>query len=99
MTADLKSSKIKIEHATNDLQGTNLELERRRQYTETILKNVAAGVVSIDEKGLVTSINKSAENLLRTNAAESLSRPYEEAFAQEQMNVSYQLPHAVHLTL
>ncbi len=86
MTADLKSSKLKIEQATNDLQETNLELERRRQSTETILKNVAAGVLSIDEKGLVTSINKSAENILRTNAAEFLSRPYEEAFAQEQMN-------------
>src|SRR4030042_5286790 len=40
MTTDLKASKIKIEQATNDLQETNLELERRRQYMETILKNV-----------------------------------------------------------
>ncbi len=86
MTADLKSSKIKIEQAAHDLQETNLELERRRQYMETVLKNVAAGVVSINEKGLVTSINKSAENLLRTNAADALYRPYEEAFAQEQMS-------------
>jgi two-component system nitrogen regulation sensor histidine kinase NtrY len=91
MTADLKASKIKIEQAANDLQETNLELERRRQYMETILTNVAAGVVAIDEKGLVTSINKSAENLLRTNTAESLSRPYEEAFGQEQMNDVRQL--------
>ncbi len=91
MTSDLKASKIKIEQAATDLQETNLELERRRQYMETILKNVAAGVVSIDEKGLVTSINKSAENLLRTNAAEALARPYQETFAPEQMHDVRQL--------
>jgi len=85
MTTDLKASKIKIEQATHDLQETNLELERRRHYTETILKNVAAGVVSLDERGLVTSINKSAENLLNTSAAGSLSKSYEEAFSPEHM--------------
>ena len=91
MTADLKASKIKIEQATHDLQESNLELERRRRYTETILTNVAAGVVAIDERGLITSINKSAENLLRTTAGVSLSKPYEEAFAQEQVQAVRQL--------
>ena len=85
MTADLKSSTIKIAQATNDLQETNLELEHRRRYMETILKNVAAGVISIDEKGRITTINKSAENLLKTSAEAALYKPYDEVFATEQM--------------
>ncbi len=85
MTADLKSSKEKIEQAAHDLQTTNLELERRRRYMETILKNVAAGVISIDEKGIITTINKSAEDLLGINGAKSLNRPYAEIFSGEQM--------------
>lgn len=85
MTADLKGSTIKIAQATKDLQETNLELEHRRRYMETILKNVAAGVISIDEKGRITTINKSAENLLKITAEEALYKPYEEVFATEQM--------------
>jgi two-component system nitrogen regulation sensor histidine kinase NtrY len=85
MTADLKTSNIKIAQATNDLQETNLELEHRRRYMETILKNVAAGVISIDEKGRITTINKSAENLLKTSAEAALYKPYDEVFSTEQM--------------
>ena len=31
---------------------------------EIVLKNVAAGVISIDEKGMITTINTSAEQML-----------------------------------
>ena len=67
MTSDLKASKLKIEEASGDLRETNLELDRRRRYMETILKNVTAGVISVDEKGRVTTINKSAETLLKVS--------------------------------
>jgi two-component system nitrogen regulation sensor histidine kinase NtrY len=91
MTADLKTSKSQIERTTNDLKETNLELERRRRYMEIILKNVAAGVVSIDKKGWVTTINKSAENLLRIKAGESLYKTYDKVFSAERMEVVRQL--------
>jgi len=91
MTADLKASKIQIERTTNDLKETNLELERRRRYMEIILKNVAAGVVSIDEKERVTTINKSAENLLKIKTEESLYKTYDEVFSVEQMKAIRQL--------
>ena len=87
MTSDLKSSKGKIEQAANDLQESNLELERRRRYMEIILKNVAAGVISIDEQGRVTTINKSAENLLRVSPEQSLLKTYDEVFTTAEMDV------------
>jgi len=91
MTADLKASKIQIEQATNDLKETNLELERRRRYMEIILKNVAAGVVSIDEKGQVTTINKSAERLLKIKTEELIYQNYDKVFSTAQMEVIRQL--------
>ena len=87
MTGDLKTSKFQIEQTTHDLKNTNLELEHRRRYMEIILKNVAAGVVSIDEKGQVATINKSAENLLKIKTEDSLNKTYDEVFSTAQMKV------------
>ena len=36
---------------TADLRASAAELERRRQYTETLLRNVSAGVVGLDHDG------------------------------------------------
>lgn len=91
MTADLKTSKVQIERTTNDLKETNLELERRRRYMEIILKNVAAGVVSIDEKGQITTINKSAENILKIKTEDSLHKSYDKVFSAKQMKAIRQL--------
>ena len=48
-----------------DLQESTLELENRRRYTEIILQNVAAGVISLDATGRITTINRFAEELLK----------------------------------
>ncbi|MBI3754180.1 MAG: PAS domain S-box protein [Deltaproteobacteria bacterium] len=64
MTGDLKATKTRIEEANIDLKKTNAELEQRRRYMEIVLSNVAAGVVSIDKDGKVTTVNRIAEELL-----------------------------------
>jgi len=46
------------------LREQNIELESRRKYIETVLKSVSAGVITIDSKGFVTTINTSAEKML-----------------------------------
>jgi len=64
MTGDLKATKTGIEEANRGLKKTNTELEQRRRYMEIVLSNVAAGVISIDKFGNVTTINRIAEELL-----------------------------------
>ncbi len=64
MTADLRRGQKEIRLANRELQSSNLELEQRRRYMEIVLANVTAGVVSIDSRGHITTINKSAEKLL-----------------------------------
>ena len=65
---------------TADLRSSAAELERRRQYTETLLRNVSAGVVGLDHDGVVTTINPCAERLLDLSAAAVIGRNYQGAF-------------------
>ena len=65
---------------TADLRASAAELERRRQYTETLLRNVSAGVVGLDHDGVVTTINPCAERLLDLSAADVIGRNYQGAF-------------------
>jgi two-component system nitrogen regulation sensor histidine kinase NtrY len=65
---------------TADLRASRAELERRRRYTETLLRNVSAGVVGLDPEGCVTAINPCAERLLGIRATELLGRHYRVCF-------------------
>jgi two-component system nitrogen regulation sensor histidine kinase NtrY len=64
MTQDLRASKAQVERANKSLQGSNIELDRRRAYTETVLDNVGSGVVSVDAGGRITTFNRAAERIL-----------------------------------
>jgi len=76
MTADLRKSQQTIRRANRELQASNLELEQRRRYMEIVLANVTAGVVSIDSRGHITTINKSAEKLLGLQTNEIIGRNF-----------------------
>ncbi|HEX6768788.1 MAG TPA: HAMP domain-containing protein, partial [Candidatus Binatia bacterium] len=49
---------------TGDLKQITLELERRGKVVQTLLANIAAGVVSVDPAGEITTWNKAAEQML-----------------------------------
>ena len=65
---------------TADLRASRAELDRRRHYTETLLRNVSAGVVGLDPEGCVTAINPCAERLLGIRATDLLGRGYSACF-------------------
>ncbi|MEW6379367.1 MAG: ATP-binding protein [bacterium] len=62
------------------LQTTNQELDRRRDYIETVLENIASGVVTIGQDGHITTINKSAAKMLRLSQQEVIGVPYRAVF-------------------
>lgn len=72
MTADLKQTQEKVKEANRSLTESNRELESRRAYMEGILRNIAAGVISVNEKGIITTFNPSAERILNIRAAEAV---------------------------
>ncbi len=78
MTTNLNSSNTRLEEVHKALQKSSQESEQRRRYTEIILQNVAAGVVSLDNSGRITTINRFAEKLLHINKDHFLNRHYQE---------------------
>jgi two-component system, NtrC family, nitrogen regulation sensor histidine kinase NtrY len=65
---------------TGDLRASHAELERRRAYTETLLRNVSAGVVGLDPQGAVIAINPHAERMLGLKAGDVLGRGWRAVF-------------------
>ncbi len=78
MVRDLRESREQLAGAYLELQNSHVEIESRRRYMEIVMKNIAAGVVSADASGVITTINKSAENILGFDAKQMLGRHYEE---------------------
>jgi two-component system nitrogen regulation sensor histidine kinase NtrY len=77
MTRDLRVSREQLELSATMLQQQNVEIEEKRQYTEIVLKNVSAGVITLDANGIIKTINRSAERMLGIKIDEVLNRGYE----------------------
>ncbi len=74
MTRDLRASKASAEEANRSLQASNIELEQRRAYIETVLENVGTGVLSIGVDRRIAAFNGSAERILNLSAADVRGR-------------------------
>jgi two-component system nitrogen regulation sensor histidine kinase NtrY len=72
---------------TRDLKQINLELGRRGRYTETLLANITAGVISVDPAGRITTMNRAAEQMLELRADQTLGKSYAEVFQLEHLRV------------
>lgn len=79
MTSDLEEHELKVKRFTAELERTNEELDRRRKYMEVILRNVVAGVLSVDPENRITSINPSAEKLLGLEIEKCLGQKIDKA--------------------
>ena len=87
MTDDLRGSKAKLEEANVSLRQSNVELDRRRAHTEAVLATVAAGVLSIDRNGAITTVNPSAERILSVWSDRLTGRPISEVFKELKLDL------------
>ena len=60
MSAMLAENREHLERAADDLSRTNLALDDRRRYIETVLESLSTGVISTDENNGVATINRAA---------------------------------------
>ena len=91
MTRDLKSSREQLELSARILKEQNIEIEEKRQYMEIVLKNVSAGVITLDAEGLIRTVNKSAERMLNLKAADVLNRSYREALSGRHLEMAEEI--------
>lgn len=59
----------------HELMKANRQLDERRQFTETVLSGVSAGVIGLDRKGRVDLPNKSAARLLGISIESMVGKP------------------------
>ncbi len=64
MTANLSKSNQELAQTHFALEKSNEVSEHHRNYLETILEHVPAGVIALDEEGIITTINRFAVDLL-----------------------------------
>ncbi|GKS57629.1 PAS domain-containing sensor histidine kinase [Nitrospira sp.] len=87
MTGDLRTSKAQLESVNASLRQSNVEIERRRAYTQTVVDTIAAGLVSIDRQGTITTFNPSAERILGIWADRIQGRLANEAFKELKLDL------------
>lgn len=78
MTRDLKKSKDGLENA-------NVSLEQRRKYMETVLRNVSAGIVSVDRDGVITTVNHAAEKMFDIETEKIILQNYHDLLMPEHL--------------
>lgn len=87
MAADLQAKRQALNDSNLELTRINQEIEARRRYMETVLRNVAAGVISVDREGLVTTINKSAERLLNIDGSKVMDRHFRDVLRDAHLDI------------
>lgn len=87
MAADLRAKQRALNSSNQELTRINHEIEARRRYMEIVLRNVAAGVISVDQAGTVTTINKSAERLLHINTSLVLGRNFRDVLRDAHLDI------------
>ena len=87
MTSDLLVSNRQLASTHQALQQSTEVSEQRRRYLETILENVAAGVIALDEHNRIATINRFAEELLAIQPAAFLGREYHEVLPRQHTQI------------
>ncbi|HFQ88657.1 MAG TPA: HAMP domain-containing protein [Desulfobulbus sp.] len=87
MTADIQASNRQLAEAHQALQESTMVSEQRRRYLETILENVAAGVIAINENNEITTINRFAEELLKIEATSFLGHDFHQVLGRPHVQI------------
>jgi len=83
MTGDLGRSEVELTETNRNLQRTNVELNERRVYMETVLESIGAGVFSLDGEGQLNTVNRAASRMLDLDPRAALHRHYRAVFASD----------------
>ena len=78
MAEDLEESRRTIVDANSMLEDQNLRIAGHSTYIETVLDNIAAGVVSFDQDGIISTANRASAAMLGVAAADMVGQRVED---------------------
>jgi len=81
-TDELASLVRGFNQMTQELEASNLELDRRRRFTEAILESIPTGVISIGADGSIQRVNQALSKIFPAEQAARASR-LEDLFSRE----------------
>lgn len=87
MIQDLRTQRLALNSTNEELTRINQEIESRRRYMEIVLRNVAAGVISVDKDGTITTINTSAERLLKIDTGKVLGKNFRDVMRESYLEI------------
>jgi len=87
MTQNLNTSNKQLAETHTALQQSSQQSEQRRRYTEIILQNVSAGVISLDDQHRITTINRFAETLLNIDKNVFIGKSFTEVLNPGQQSI------------
>ena len=98
MTRELALGREKLANSENTMRLQNIEIEKSRRYMEIVLKNISAGVISLSNTGVITTINKAAETMLDMDAAAVLNRNYKEIIRDDHLAMAKKMAETISFT-
>jgi two-component system, NtrC family, nitrogen regulation sensor histidine kinase NtrY len=75
MSAQIAENRERLERAAEDLRRTNLALDDRRRYIETVLESLSTGVISTNETMGIATINAAALAILGLKEKPAIGMP------------------------
>ncbi len=82
MAGELETSRLAIEAHSRGLEGAvhdrTRELYALKEHLETVIASVGTGVISVDPRGAIDTVNERASFILGLQAAEARGRPFAE---------------------
>ena len=88
--------KKEVELRTINLNEANEELNKKQQiikesnrYKEQILNGIGNGLITFDKDGVITTLNKSCENLLNINSEEFIGMRYDEVDLERYIHINH----------
>ena len=91
MTKDLRIGREQLELSARMLRQQNIEIEERRRYMEIVLKDVSAGVVTLDADGVITTMNKSAEKMLNLRSEKIINNNYKKLLSAPHLELAEEI--------
>ncbi len=86
MAADLEQSRAEVQRKSREVEG-------RSRYIETILKRIATGVISLDPRGRINTMNSAAARLLGLDSS-AVGQAFDEVFSRQGLRPLLSIPHA-----
>lgn len=98
MTQDLRGGREQLEQSAQILREQNIEIEEKRQYMEIVLRNVSAGVITLDAHGFINTINKSAEKMLNISHSKIVGTLYKDLLNQQHLKLAHEIMETLNAT-